>query len=96
MPYKRIEPASEAYLRQNRYLGHHTVCEKIREIWRATADIPDEKLREDIKFKCREALGMTKAMHRKLKSYRNLQDKIDREGLEVDFPEDIAPILENE
>jgi hypothetical protein len=62
MPYKRVKPVDESDMRKQRYLGHHSVCEKIREIWRATED-------PDIKFKCREAMAMTKKMHEKLKKY---------------------------
>lgn len=63
MPYPRVEPASDADLKKQRYLGHHSVCEKIREIYRMTDN-------QDIKFKCREAMAMTKRMHEKLKEFK--------------------------
>ena len=70
MPYKIIPPADEADMRKKRYLGHHSVCEKIREIWRIA------KAKGDIEtqFKCREALGMTKRMHEKLKEFKAYRD----------------------
>lgn len=57
-----IEPAEIWLMKKKRYMGHHTVCETIREIYRMTND-------EEIKYKCRVAMAMTKKMHEKLKEY---------------------------
>lgn len=76
MPYKRIEPADIADMKKLRYLGHHSVCEKIREIWRMTEN-------EEIKFKCREALAMTKRMHEKLKEFQTYRQSGENQEEEV-------------
>lgn len=86
MPYKRHKPISEEEMEQgkfdfedfigpqppapledmnkHRWDGHHTVCQTLREIYRMTND-------PEIKLKCRLAMAMTKAMHEKLKEYKN-------------------------
>jgi hypothetical protein len=51
-------------MNKHRWDGHHTVCQTIREIYRMTED-------PEIKMKCRLAMAMTKAMHEKLKEYKN-------------------------
>jgi hypothetical protein len=65
MPYKKVEPIEESNMRKKRYLGHHTVCEKLREIWRIGKEIDNP----EIQFKAREASAMAKRMHEKLKEY---------------------------
>ena len=69
MPYPRhnpvseeemLKPASEEEMAFSRYAGHHTICQTLRDIWAMTHD-------EEIKLKCRLAVAMAKAMHRKLK-----------------------------
>lgn len=90
MPYPRhkpvpeeemLKPASEEEMNFSRYAGHHTICETLREIWRASDD-------EEVKMKCRLAVSMAKAMVEKLKSYRaivgqeeahQLEKKVDRQ-----------------
>lgn len=79
MPYPRVKPADVADMKKMRYLGHHSVCEKIREIWRIAKEIEHE----EIQFKCREAMGMTKRMHEKLKEFKQY-----RESGENHEPED--------
>jgi len=63
MPYKRREPVSEKVMLNERYKGHHTICETLREIWASTDD-------EEIKYKCRLATAMAKAMQNRLKKYK--------------------------
>jgi hypothetical protein len=60
--YLLLSAADDSYLKKQRYVGHHSVCEKIREIWRI-AEPP-------VKAKCKEAIAMTKHMHETLKKYR--------------------------
>lgn len=73
MPYKHREPvpelemASIEEMERSRYAGHHSICQTIRDIW-AMSD--DEELRE----KCRLAVAMAKAMHEKLKWYKQQDD----------------------
>ena len=61
MPYKRISE-----MRKKRYLAHHTICEKTREIWRIGKELGNEELM----LKAREAHAMGKRMHEKLKEYK--------------------------
>jgi len=63
MGYKKVEPISEEKMLKQRYLGHNTICQKLREIYILTDN-------EDIKLKCRIAMAMAKRMHNKLKEYR--------------------------
>ena len=65
MPYKRREPVSEREMDKSRYEGHHSICQTIRDIYHLTGD-------EDIKLKCRLAMAMSKAMHKRLKYYKEL------------------------
>ena len=100
MPYQRCEPVPEAYMRQNRYLGHFTICEKLREIWRmtdpsSTEDIVLKDKYKDIQFKCREAVAQAKKMHYKLKSYRDLAEMIEKgEVIPLKINEGEIPISE--
>jgi len=61
--YKRVEPVSIAEIERKRYLGHNTICQKIREVYALTND-------EEIKLRCRIMLKMAKSMHNKLKWYK--------------------------
>ena len=63
MPYKHHDPVPESEMAFNRYDGHHTICQTLREIYRMTNN-------EEIKLKCRIGLAMTKAMHKRLKYYK--------------------------
>lgn len=71
MPYPRHKPVSEEEMLKpatdeemafSRYAGHHTICQTLRDIWATTDD-------DEVKMKCRLAMAMAKAMHRKLKDY---------------------------
>ena len=63
MPYKKVEPISHAKMMRQRYSGHHTICQQLRDIYQ----ISDNK---EIKDKCRLAMAMAKKMHEKLKAYK--------------------------
>lgn len=65
MPYKRREPVPEKEMDKERYEGHHTICQTLRDIYHLTDN-------EDIKLKCRLAMAMGKAMHEKLKYYKTM------------------------
>ena len=71
VPYKRHKPVSEKEMLNEKYHGHHTVCQTLREIYIIT----DSK---EIKDKCRLAMPMTKSMHEKLKKYK--KEKEEREN----------------
>lgn len=68
MGYKKHPPVSVKKMMNPRYHGHHTVCQKLREIFVKTQD-------EEIKLMCREAMAMAKAMHDKLKYYRKKESE---------------------
>lgn len=66
MSYKKHAPVSVQKMMRTRYHGHNTVCQKLRDIFIKTED-------EEIKLMCREAMAMAKAMHNKLKRYKQKQ-----------------------
>lgn len=70
MPYKKVTPAGDADMRKKRYLGHHTICEKCREIWRMGRDLNNQELM----LKAREAMAMGKRMHEKLKTFKEYRE----------------------
>lgn len=63
MPYKRHEPISEEKMLRERWEGHHTICQFLRDIYTMTNN-------PEIKMKCRVAMNMAKSMHKKLKKYK--------------------------
>lgn len=65
MPYKRYEPVPESEMDKDRYHGHYTICQYLRDIYHMTDD-------EEIKMKCRIGMAMTKAMHKRLKHYKRI------------------------
>lgn len=85
MPYKRLPPVDLSWMNKKRYLGHFTICEKLREIFR-TSDDPE------IKYKAREAMAMAKKMQDRLKQYRDAQAA--REHVELDDSEILAFLLD--
>lgn len=64
MPHPRKQPVPVHEMEETRYLGHHTICEKLREIYRATED-------QEIRLNCRIGMAMAKAMLEKLHEYKN-------------------------
>jgi hypothetical protein len=72
MPHKRIPPVTEAEILEpmtesemefNRYKGHFTICQTLRDMYAIAVD-------EDMKYKCRLAMAMAKKMQQKLKYYK--------------------------
>lgn len=82
MPYKRVEPASLQDIRRKRFIGHHTICEKCREIYRIGVLLGNEELQ----LKAREAMAMGKRMHEHLKEYAKYRESGENE--EPDVPEE--------
>lgn len=71
MPDKRRDPvsheemlASERDMKNPRYLHHHTLCAVLRQIYLLTDN-------EEIRYKCRMAMSYGKAMHQRLRYYRD-------------------------
>ena len=60
------EPIRESYMDMKRFEGHHSICQTLRDIYHMTDD-------EKLKLKCRVAMAMTKAMHEKLKKYKQME-----------------------
>ena len=67
MPYPRVEPAPEIEMKKQRWKGHHTICETLREIYAMTDN-------EEIKQKLLQAMGYAKKMHEKLKQYKQAEE----------------------
>lgn len=67
MSYPKVSPVDERVMRRQRYAGHHTICQVLREIYEASDD-------DNVRLKCRTAMAMAKKMHRKLKDYREQFD----------------------
>ena len=65
MPYKHREPVPESEMEYGRYHGHHTICEKLREMYHRTDD-PQMKL--DIRL----CMAFSKAMNKKLQYYKHV------------------------
>lgn len=63
MSYKRHRPIDIKEMEKDRWHGHHTICQFLRDIYHATDN-------EDIKLKCRVGMSMAKAMHNRLKWYK--------------------------
>ena len=82
MPYKKIIPVSDVEMRRERYVGHNTVCQTLREIYAACSD-------PEVRFKCRKAMAMAKSMHNRLKEYS--QREAERNGnIALPRPSDCA------
>jgi len=65
MAMRKHKPVSIAKIENQRYKGHHTICQFLRDIYALTDD-------EEIRLKCRIGLSMTKSMHERLKKYRKM------------------------
>ena len=99
MPYKRYPPAEESDMRKKRYMGHHTICEKWREVWRIgmkLSTINVENLSQealsivayDIMMKAREGMVLGKRMHEKLKGYKIYRDSGENNEEGIEGPEE--------
>lgn len=68
MPYKHREPVPESEMQRDRYSGHHTICQTLRDIYAMTED-------PEIRLKCRIGVSYAKAMHEKLKWYKAREEQ---------------------
>ncbi len=80
MPYKRrlpvpeeemLEPAGESDMRKQRWSGHHTLCQTLREIYALADTIVSHPGNADIRLKCRLAMAYSKAMNSRLQYYHD-------------------------
>ena len=67
MSYKRRKPVDEREMLKTRWQGHHSICQKLREIYNETEN-------ENIKLNCRVAMAMAKAMQEQLKKYKKQKE----------------------
>jgi len=74
MPYKRRDPVPESEMDRDRWEGHYTICQYLRDIYHLTDNT-------EIRMKCRVGMAMTKAMNDRLQYYRHKYDE------KLDMPE---------
>ena len=67
MGIRKHKPVSIKKIENQRYQGHHTICQFLRDIYTMTEN-------EDIKMKCRIGMSMAKSMHERLKKYRQIMN----------------------
>lgn len=63
MGYPKIEPVDVNRMRRQKYKGHNTICQELRDIFALSTD-------ETVRYKCRLAMAMAKKMHERLKYYK--------------------------
>lgn len=63
MSYQKIEPVEENRMHRQKYKGHNTICQVLREIY-------DLSENDSVRLKCRLAMAMAKKMHERLKEYK--------------------------
>ncbi len=72
-PYKHHEPVDISEMDRSRYQGHHSICQKLRDIFHMTEN-------EEIKIELRICMSMAKSMNSKLQDYKHAEeDKTRRE-----------------
>lgn len=76
MPYKHRNPVTEEEflgpvdeweMKRQRWTGHHTLCQTLREIYVMTKD-------QEIRTKLRLAMAYSKAMNNKLQWYKHQEE----------------------
>jgi hypothetical protein len=68
MPYKHRDPVPESEMGRERYQGHHTICQILRDTYHLTED-------STVKINLRLAMAYAKAMNEKLQHYRHLEEQ---------------------
>lgn len=66
MPYKHRDPVPESEMELDRYEGHHSICQTLRDIYHMTED-------PEIRIKLRLCVAFAKAMQGKLKEYKRAE-----------------------
>lgn len=61
--FRQRDPIDIHEMDKSRWEGHHSICQTLRDIYHLTDD-------SDIRLQARVAMAMTKAMHEKLKRYK--------------------------
>ena len=68
MGYKRHKPVDIKEMEKDRWHGHHSICQFLRDIYQMTDN-------DEIKMKARIGMSMAKSMHRKLKRYKKQEEE---------------------
>lgn len=68
MPYKRRNPVDVSEMELSRYQGHHSICQKLRDLFHMTEN-------EEIKLELRVCMAMAKAMNQKLQDYKHKEEE---------------------
>jgi len=76
MSYPKIEPVDENRMHRQKYKGHHTICQQLRDIYDLSTD-------ERVRYKTRLAMAMAKKMHERLKHYKRQQEQKSLNGDET-------------
>lgn len=79
MPYPRTKPYTEEEMFKEVHVGHHTICQTLRDIYVKTED-------PETKEQLRLVFAFGKKMHTKLKEYRQ---RYDDEMKQVKYEEEI-------
>jgi len=69
MPYKRRNPVPESEMETTDHLGHHSICQTLRDMYHETDD-------PNIRLKCRLCVAFAKAMNDRLQYYKHLEEGI--------------------
>lgn len=75
MPYKRVTPVSVEdmaplhEMEKERWNGHYTICQKLRDMYHAVED-------PNLKMECRIMMAMAKKMHERLKYYKQKEEMV--------------------
>jgi len=82
MPYPRHKPVSEEEMDFDRYSGHYSICQYLRDIYHMTDN-------SEIKMKCRVGMAMTKAMNQKLQDYKHFFEWVEALEKEGKTPKEV-------
>lgn len=68
MPYRHHDPVDISEMDRTRYDGHHSICQKLRDIFHMTEN-------EEIKLELRVCMSMAKSMNQKLQNYKHVEEE---------------------
>lgn len=74
MPYKRHDPVPESEMDRDRWQGHHSICQFLRDMYHETDD-------SNLKLKIRVCMAMAKAMNKKLQEYKHAEEDRQKQKL---------------
>lgn len=68
MPYRRHNPVDISEMDRSRYQGHHSICQKLRDLFHMTEN-------EEMKLELRVCMAMAKSMNKKLQDYKHEKEQ---------------------